>query len=526
MLRQHASINQQNFFADQIETVEQLFAAEELNVMQVILPLDIQEKQLAREVEVIGLQVHLLKEYLQIPNPEQHLVGLNAKYQHELTLLEEEFINGYKELLKARDRIFINDQFIEIKPKVAELLNDFRQTLQPEILYYRQFAYTQKSELTLQLRELEKAMNNKIEQTVDLIKRKENLSDRLQQRNIVYGKRQAELKNTFQKQLQQQNDTLPAAAECGDLDKVKKLVSQQTFFNKKSYINQLGIDGYNALHAACANGHLAVVSYLLNQGADPNQPSELGYLAIHFAVAKAHPDLVSIIKLLNKAGTLLEAKGPYNQTPLHTAAFFGNLEAVTFLISQKVNLEAKETNASTGRTALHTAAFKGYDMIVHFLLENGANPFSRNKEGEIPLFEAICGCHQQVVKVFIDKGYCLPKGEIQRLILFAQRTKHEGILHFTAYMLQQNAAQLLVKAHTDPSQDSENKSANQNSNNKDVYSTIPLPSLKEIGYPQSALFNSSGDNNNVSSIPDTSPIITDTTNQLSTQNEDKNPRPV
>jgi ankyrin repeat protein len=105
------------------------------------------------------------------------------------------------------------------------------------------------------------------------------------------------------------------------------------FNRKKINLNSKTYEsGQTLLHISSSRGHVEVVKFLLNKGANPN---------------------------------LIDDNG---QTPLHLSAFKGNLEAVKYLLSKGADANLMDKD---GLTALH-AAFK-YEKIaiVEYLLEYG-----------------------------------------------------------------------------------------------------------------------------------------------------------
>lgn len=68
------------------------------------------------------------------------------------------------------------------------------------------------------------------------------------------------------------------AAQCGDVKKVEKLLSQGT------NVDQRDSAGYTALHYAARNGHLDVCKVLLRNDADINSTTKSGHAtALHRA---------------------------------------------------------------------------------------------------------------------------------------------------------------------------------------------------------------------------------------------------
>ena len=90
--------------------------------------------------------------------------------------------------------------------------------------------------------------------------------------------------------------------------------------------------GQTALHIASASGILAIVSCLLDAGADPNLPDGQGYIALYAAVVQGHKDVARrILKLcdnpLNPVVYIRE-----QTTALHVACRFSFPEMVGKLL--------------------------------------------------------------------------------------------------------------------------------------------------------------------------------------------------
>jgi ankyrin repeat protein len=115
------------------------------------------------------------------------------------------------------------------------------------------------------------------------------------------------------------NDQLVEAAEAGDLEVVKYLVTK-------------GVDVTNgenhAVQLASQNGHIDMVKYLISQGADINAGGN---------------HVVSL------------------------ASWGGHLEMVKFLVSQGANVNASDNNA------LFMAAHGGHSEVVKYLISQGAD---------------------------------------------------------------------------------------------------------------------------------------------------------
>lgn len=90
-------------------------------------------------------------------------------------------------------------------------------------------------------------------------------------------------------------------------------------------------------------------------------------------------------------------------TPLHTAAFNGDLETVKKLIKEK----SFDVNATDHYrwTPLHDAVLNGHIEIVKLLLAAGAQLNGQDvEESYIPLHEAVHMNHKEIVQVLLAAG--------------------------------------------------------------------------------------------------------------------------
>ncbi|OTF71752.1 Tonsoku-like protein [Euroglyphus maynei] len=106
---------------------------------------------------------------------------------------------------------------------------------------------------------------------------------------------------------------------------------------------------------------------------------------------KRNPNKSSIRNRLNQFG----------ETPLHTACIAGNLVQVERLISQNVDLNAKDF---CGWTPLHEACNHGFITIVEYLLRKGVNIESCDDRSDriTPLHDA-CNCgHFDIIRLLLN----------------------------------------------------------------------------------------------------------------------------
>lgn len=111
----------------------------------------------------------------------------------------------------------------------------------------------------------------------------------------------------------------------------------------------------------------------------------------------AHPELIPIVF----AGPDLDVNGTaeYGWTPLHYAAFAGNLPFI-----EQLDFETCDVNAADDDdlTPLHLAARRGHSKVVQFLIGRaGAIVTLRARSGASPMHESVCG-NPETVAIFLD----------------------------------------------------------------------------------------------------------------------------
>ena len=136
---------------------------------------------------------------------------------------------------------------------------------------------------------------------------------------------------------------LIAAAGSGALKSVKLLSSAWADLNKTCKQS-----GASAIYTAAQNGHLDVVSFLLEEDADKDTVTNVG------------------------------------ATPVIVAAHGGHLEVVCMLIEKHAD---KHASSNDGSTAVFVASEKGHaDVLLRLLIERGADKDKPMHNGTTPLY--------------------------------------------------------------------------------------------------------------------------------------------
>ena len=132
-------------------------------------------------------------------------------------------------------------------------------------------------------------------------------------------------------------------------------------------------EGFPAIGLAAHFGHLEVMQWLIDQGAD------LDRVAAHRLAV----------------------------TPLHAALFGRQVEAAGLLIERGADVTLARGGSGwkrAGWTALHYAAGMGFGTLVRQLLDRGADPSRTDEEGKTPLQVAIDANHRDIADVLRSRG--------------------------------------------------------------------------------------------------------------------------
>lgn len=201
-----------------------------------------------------------------------------------------------------------------------------------------------------------------------------------------------------------QQGTQTALHQAATDDRIEEI---EIFLNYGIDVNAKDACGRTPLHLAAKNASLMMVDLLLNNGASVQERDSLFKNSLNYAAQNRNRDAVSILTRLIDCGDYEEDSFRLHcdmAMALDTAAEFGNLMTVDFLLRKGVPVAPGSNNQRLYFHALHLAADRGNKEVVAKLLDFGADVNGKNINGRSPLHLAARNGHVRVVEYLLEKG--------------------------------------------------------------------------------------------------------------------------
>ncbi len=177
------------------------------------------------------------------------------------------------------------------------------------------------------------------------------------------------------------------AAEAGDAAGVERLIGESP-----ELASARGPDGVSAILRARYHGHAWIAERLADAVAE---------LDVFEAAALGRARRVE--EAVSADAEIVRAEAADGFTPLHLAAFFGQLEVAAVLLERGAPVDAEAGNPSHVQP-LHSAAAGGHAAIAALLLERGADPDARQQGGFVPLHSAAARGDAVTARLLLDHG--------------------------------------------------------------------------------------------------------------------------
>uniref|UniRef100_A0A3Q2SUJ4 Protein phosphatase 1, regulatory subunit 12C n=1 Tax=Fundulus heteroclitus TaxID=8078 RepID=A0A3Q2SUJ4_FUNHE len=221
-----------------------------------------------------------------------------------------------------------------------------------------------------------------------------------------------------------------AACASGDTEEAKAML-EETEQSKTSngeslpdIINCSNADGITALHQACIDGSIEIVTFLLEHGANVDQVDSEGWTPLHVASSCGYPD---IAEFLLQKGASLTAVNCDGDVPLdialdettesllhhYTQRQGVDLEAAKRREEEQMMLDARTwlndgppadvRDPRTGATPLHVAAAKGYVEALKILCQCGLDVSATDFDGWTPLHAAAHWGQEEACRILAEQ---------------------------------------------------------------------------------------------------------------------------
>ena len=182
----------------------------------------------------------------------------------------------------------------------------------------------------------------------------------------------------------------------------------------------------------CQNGHLEVLKYLVERGADVNTASIKGSTPLVHASQNGH---LEVVEYLVEQGANVNTRDIDGSTPLMYVCQNGHLEVVKYLVERGADVNATSIK---GSTPLIYASQKGHFKVVKFLVERGANNLNyalilASEKGSL-----------QIVKYLIKQG----ANNLNNALIRASQNGHFKVVEFLVERGANNLGEALIRARS------------------------------------------------------------------------------
>ena len=167
------------------------------------------------------------------------------------------------------------------------------------------------------------------------------------------------------------------------------------------------------LHEAACSGHIALMRLFIECGANIQERDKYNSTILHEAAASGQEDVVQFL-LVNDALADINSQDEFGYTPLQQAArrvgnevpnAKGNI--IRKLVKSGADTEIKNHPAQGSNSALHIAAACDHQLATKALIACNANLNTQNKAYKTPIQEAALNGNLNLMKILLNAGALL-----------------------------------------------------------------------------------------------------------------------
>jgi Ankyrin repeats (many copies) len=111
-----------------------------------------------------------------------------------------------------------------------------------------------------------------------------------------------------------------------------------------------------------------------------------------------------VAQVLHRNKSSVESRGYAETTPLHSAAYYGDLEMVQVLLEYGVDVNVQNSNGDTPLDYASADGHRNDARVARLLIAHGADPNTRNLDGVTPLHQASGFGRIEIVRLLIEHG--------------------------------------------------------------------------------------------------------------------------
>ncbi|KAM9319082.1 ankyrin repeat and protein kinase domain-containing protein 1 isoform 2-T2 [Pholidichthys leucotaenia] len=160
-------------------------------------------------------------------------------------------------------------------------------------------------------------------------------------------------------------------------------------------------DHWTPLHFAAQNGDDRTVRLLMDKGAAGDAREKVGWMPLHLACQNGHEAVVRLLLSRLPQEVVFEREETQGRMPLHLASAYGHLNIVKLLLTQGADPNSTDRFLTM---ALHLSAEKGYNRVVRQLVKSGANTDRADSKGYTPLHLAALKGHTGICRQLLSNG--------------------------------------------------------------------------------------------------------------------------